>query len=244
MSKWFIPHDPSKVDASVRIFCFPYAGGGAAAFRGLQKIHSGVVVVEYPGRESRFCEKPAQSMNELADAVVDEIAPYTDRPYILLGHSLGARVAYEVACRLRDRGCRAPECLVVAASRTPQSPERHPIWNLDDENFLKGIVRYNATPREILENREILNAFLPMLRADFTISETWIAPDRKPLGIPVSAFCGESDPEVSVEDMRSWKGFTSSSFAMPPLPGGHFFLFSQPDRVSQLLKGDYKTMCQ
>ncbi|MEV4085609.1 thioesterase domain-containing protein [Nonomuraea fuscirosea] len=89
------------------LFCLPYAGGGAGAYTGLLRALSAlpavpgltVVPVQLPGRESRIAEPPAFTIAEIAD----EVAPATDEPYALYGHSMGARLAFEVvrAGRLR-----------------------------------------------------------------------------------------------------------------------------------------------
>ncbi|MBQ1846236.1 MAG: thioesterase [Desulfovibrio sp.] len=235
MSKWFMPREPLPAAAGVRLFCFPYAGGGAGVFAPLRQFMDGVAAVQYPGRESRIGEPPLADMDSLANAVVREIAPFTAQPYALLGHSLGARVAYEAACRLRDAGLPSPRHLFVAGSRTPRMPELHPIHHLDDKAFLEGMFRFAGTPDELRGHEEVLRFFLPMLRADFTISETWIAPKRPPLDVPITAFCGDADDDAPARDMQGWSAFTSRRFGFRLLEGAHFALFSHMEEAASTI---------
>ncbi|MBQ4124840.1 MAG: thioesterase, partial [Desulfovibrio sp.] len=217
MSDWFMPREIGFAEG--HLFCFPYAGGGAGAFKAFEGKLPNMVGMQYPGRESRIAEKAIDNMDELADAIVKEIAPYTERPYAFLGHSLGSRVSYEVAWRLVQAGYPAPSRLIVCGSRAPDRPELRPLHAMDDDEFIAGLSRFDGTPRELLEHPEVLRFFVPMLRADFSISELWTAPERPPLPVPVTAFCGSADEEAPPCSMRRWRRFTSCSFSLQMLPG-------------------------
>lgn len=117
-------------------------------------------------------------------------------------------------------------------------PELHPIHHLGDADFLDGLERFQGTPGELRAHPEILAFFLPMLRADFTISETWIAPQRTPLNLPISVFCGDADDDAPEADMRQWDAFTTEQVAFHLLPGNHFFLFAQIRKVAEVLRND------
>jgi medium-chain acyl-[acyl-carrier-protein] hydrolase len=82
----------------------------------------------------------------------------------------------------------------------------------------------------------VLRFFLPMLRADFTISETWIAPERPPLDVPVTAFCGDADDDAPAGDMQGWSAFTSRRFGFRLLEGAHFALFSHMEEVARTIR--------
>src|SRR5690606_16287675 len=144
VSKPWIIRFQSRPDARVRLFCLPHAGVGASAYR---TWHTGlgpeveVCAVQPPGRESRFREPPYRRLVDLADAVADAIAPETDRPYALFGHSMGAWVAFEVARRLDGRRA-GPACLIVSGRRSPQSEaEAPPIHQLPDDAFIEELMQ-------------------------------------------------------------------------------------------------------
>src|ERR1700687_511398 len=81
--------------------------------------------------------------------------------------------------------------------------------------------RLNGTPEELLDEAD--PAFLRLLRADFTVNETYHAEPRAPLDIPVTAFAGREDPRVTPASMEQWKEHTSAAFRSQVFEGGHFF---------------------
>lgn len=103
------------------------------------------------------------------------------------------------------------------------------IHTLPDREFLAEIKKLGGTPDEVLHNEELMELFLPILRADFTLLETYKCMPEPPLAYPISAYCGTEDTEVSEEDMVGWQEHTNSTFKLVMIPGNHFFLHSQRD---------------
>lgn len=157
------------------LFCFPFAGGGASAYNSwVQKMKDKVTVcpIQLPGREERIMEKPYNNMTDMLDELEETIWKCIRGPYAFWGHSMGGKIAYELEKRLEKRG-KTAQCFLVSGSRIPSIPERNPIYHLPDDEFKKALGRFEGTPKEILENQELLDFFLPMLRADFTMDETY-----------------------------------------------------------------------
>nr|WP_258545603.1 thioesterase domain-containing protein [Micromonospora provocatoris] len=80
--------------------------------------------------------------------------------------------------------------------------------------------------------------FLPGLRADFAVNETYRQLPGPPLRCPVSAFTGDADPEVDVVEMRSWAEVTSAGFSLRVFSGGHFYLAGPPAELAEALLAD------
>ena len=157
------------------LFCFPFAGGGASAYNSwVQKMKDKVTVcpIQLPGREDRIMEKPYNNMTDMLDELEETIWKCIRGPYAFWGHSMGGKIAYELEKRLEKRG-KTAQCFLVSGSRIPSIPERNPIYHLPDDEFKKALGRFEGTPKEILENQELLDFFLPMLRADFTMDVTY-----------------------------------------------------------------------
>ena len=227
--------NPSVVDwerpsprARIRLFCFPYAGGGASVFRGWggiapPEVH--VVPVHLPGRGNRFTETPVTRSDALVELLAEELAPYMDAPFAFFGHSMGAMVAFELTRRLRALGRTLPEHLLVAGRRAPQRPsDKRPLHALPEDEFRQELRDLDGTPEEILEHPELMELFAPILRADFELCETYAFREDQPLDLPVSAFGGLEDPDVSRDDVMAWKEHTRGPFKLRMFPGGHFFL--------------------
>lgn len=159
----------------ITLFCLPFAGGGASAYNQWAKKMQGkvtVCLVQLPGREERIMEKPYIDMPVMLDDLEEAVREVVDGPYALWGHSMGGKIAYELEKRLEAVGYTA-SCLFISGSRIPSIPEPNPIYHLPDEEFKRELGRFEGTPKEILENQELLDFFLPMLRADFTMDETY-----------------------------------------------------------------------
>lgn len=159
----------------ITLFCLPFAGGGASAYNQWAKKMQGKVTVcpvQLPGREERIMEKPYIDMPVMLDDLEEAVREAVDGPYALWGHSMGGKISYELEKRLEAEGYRA-KYLFISGSRIPSIPEPKPIYHLPDEAFKRELGRFEGTPKEILENQELLDFFLPMLRADFTMDETY-----------------------------------------------------------------------
>lgn len=232
--RWF-PLARPRPDARLRLFVLPYAGGRASAFRGWQAglpAEVQVLALQPPGREQRIREVPFQSVAEAVPAVVDAIAPLLDRPYALYGHSLGALVAYESLRALRSRGAPPPVRFFASGSRAPHRPLlAAPVAHLGPEALLARLGTLGGTPQAVLECRELMELFLPMLTADFRMSETYLAREPAPIDAPITAFGGEDDAEVDRPRVEAWRDVAAGGFEVRWFAGGHFFVHEREDAV-------------
>lgn len=225
MSAWIVrkprPH------AKVRLFCFPYAGGGASIYRVWPDAlpHLDICAIQPPGRETRTREQPFTRLDPLVDAAVEAILPLLDQPFAFFGYSLGAYVAFEAARRLRARGAPLPVRLFLAACPAPQVPRRTPpIHELPDTELIREIANYAGTSTEVLQHQELMALLLPLLRADFCVHETYASPREPPLDVPLSILGGLDDDDVTREDLDAWREHTTKAFMLRMFPGNHFFL--------------------
>ena len=142
----------------ITLFCLPFAGGGASAYNQWAKKMQGKVTVcpvQLPGREERIMEKPYIDMPVMLDDLEEAVREVVDGPYALWGHSMGGKISYELEKRLEAEGYRA-KYLFISGSRIPSIPEPKPIYHLPDEAFKRELGRFEGTPKEILENQELL----------------------------------------------------------------------------------------
>jgi len=139
---------------------------------------------------------------------------------------------------LRARNLPGPAGLIASGARAPDTPRREPnLHALPDDEFIVHVDRrYGGIPPAILAQREFLELFLPALRADLTVFETYTYAADKPLGLPLLALGGESDPRVSRGDLLAWKSHASGPFSAEFFPGGHFFIQPEVDRVIPKLR--------
>ncbi|MGC4019658.1 MAG: alpha/beta fold hydrolase [Muricomes sp.] len=214
------------------LLCFPFAGGGASAFyswNGQMSEAVKVCPVQLPGREERIMEKPYTDMESLVDDVIESLH-YVEQEFIVFGHSMGAKMAYEAVKRL-EKEHKKVQLLIVSGSRAPHIPEPNPIYHLADKDFKKELARFEGTPKEILENEDLLDFFLPMLRADFTLDEVYQARTRTKLQCPILALGGSNDSEADHNELLQWNDYTVSEFEYRIFQGGHFFIKTRESEI-------------
>jgi surfactin synthase thioesterase subunit len=153
---------------------------------------------------------------------------------------MGALVAFELAQELRRRDLASPTRLLVSGREAPHRPDPDPpIRHLPDAAFLAEVRRrYDAIPAEVLAEPELLDLLLPLIRADFTLTETYAYSAVAPLVCPISCFGGTEDDRVSREDLEAWADHTRGSVALRIFPGGHFFVESAREAVLQAVVHD------
>ena len=221
--------------ASLRLFCFPYAGGAPHVFRGWADSLPDWIelyAANLPGRGNRLRESPYTSLMQLTRSLAKGFEGYLDKRFAFFGHSMGALLSFELCRKLRRARGIEPEYLFVSALRAPhlKDPEP-PVHLLADADFVAKLRDFNGTPPEILGNTELIEFMLPILRADFQMLETYsYLPDFRP-NCPLEAYGGLQDRETGREELSAWGHHTSNSFAVRMFPGDHFYINTARDSL-------------
>jgi medium-chain acyl-[acyl-carrier-protein] hydrolase len=237
ISSWFYIQKP-RPSASHRLFCFPYAGGGASVFRDWfqslpQEIE--IVAIRPPGREIRFSGAPISSLVQLVQLLYQNLLPLFDKPFMFFGHSNGALASFELARLLEAKRTVGPDLVILSAKRPPHIPDpRKNISHLPDKEFLVELREFNGTPQEILQNQELMNLLIPVLRADFSLSETMTHVDNTPLKAETILFHGIRD-RITKEEVVAWQDLLLKPHKLVEFSGDHFFIDSQRDELLSVL---------
>lgn len=225
--------------APKRMFCFPYAGGSASIYKEwADKLYPNVELcaIQMPGREERICEEILIHIEQVVEEIYKELQEYSDKPFGFFGHSLGALISYEIAKKLFQTSKQEPYVIFVSGCGAPHVPPKEIIHNLPEEEFEKKIFSLGGTPQLILENKEILSLFLPILRSDFTMVESYECKQRLKLHTNIIAFSGKEDKEVELNELLAWNEYTNKNFSYQMFPGGHFFIKDSFDDVINEVK--------
>jgi len=227
------------LNPALRLLCIPYAGGGAAAFRGWPAELPDQIdcrAVQLPGRGERMREPLWKSLPPIVESVTRDLLPFLDAPLALFGHSMGAIIAFELARMLRAAYGVNLAHLFVSGRPAPHLPySRKPIYNLPDGEFVEAVHRMGGLPAEIRDEAELMQLIVPVLRADFSVSQTYAYVPGPPLDCPITAFGGVSDADVSREQLEAWRGHTARPFSLHMFEGGHFFIHTSSAAVCKIL---------
>jgi len=232
-SSWLVRQ--VQPQARLRLFCFPYAGGGAQAYADWQRAlgpEIEVCAVQLPGRGRRMAELPLTSLDTLLAQLAQALHGMDQLPYAFFGHSLGSLVAFELARLFRRHGVALPRQLIVSGGAAPRCRETaHPIHGLPDAEFIAALRAYEGSPPEVLDNAELMELLLPMIRADFTIGERYRYRPSLRLPVPICVLNGRADSHVSEAAAQAWAEETSLACQQHRFDGGHFFIHTQQAAV-------------
>lgn len=217
-----------------RLLCFAHAGAGASVFfpwaAALAPEGIEVRAVQYPGRETRWGERLITSVAAMAAEMAErwpEMADSDGVPCACYGHSMGALVAYETTVRLeRMMVSSSPRHLVLGARNAPSTPRsRPPIHQLADDDFLAAVAdRYGNLPAALLEEPEMRELIVPVLKADFQLVDEYRwAPEAGPVVVPLTILHGSEDPWTTRDGLAAWARHTTMTYRKREIPGGHFF---------------------
>jgi len=223
------------------LFCFHYAGGSASHYKEwANDLIKGIdlVAVQMPGRENRFAEKIIDNMEKLINVLSENFSTFKNKKIIFFGHSLGALVAFELLKKLESEAFLDFRHLIVSASRAPHLEiHRKPIYNLPDEEIIQEIQKFKGIPEELLEEKELLRKIMvPIIRADFCISDLYKCSANDKISSPITAFGGSEDHTFPLEHLLMWR-IHSENFSYELFKGGHFFTkTSYKDVISSINK--------
>lgn len=233
-SPWLPGHEYQQETLPL-LFCFSYAGGTGELYRQWQRPlqqSCRVCPVELPGRGSRFGEPFARSIPEAAASIAAAIGPYSHARYALFGHSLGSVMALETARTLQRDNMPMPAAIVVSGRFPPHAQAtRKRFHTVPDAALLDEMRRLGGTPEEILNNKEIIEMLLPVVRDDFRLLETFDSPQLPRVDAPIHVCCGRDDEDSPVALLERWEEVTSASCSITLFQGGHFYINESRDAL-------------
>ncbi len=211
-----------------KLFCFPYAGGSASVYLKWKRHLSPNIElhpVELPGRGRRLAEPLLTSMNDIIDDLYNNIKKDLDNDYMFFGHSMGTAMIYELMVRIHKDNKNKPLYIFLSGRNPPHFKSTHHICDLPDKDFIEEIKDVGGTPAGFFENKELLEVFLPILKADYKAIENYeISQHDCKWDVNLAVFNGILDEYTSDEDLRKWGDYTTAQCELFNYEGGHFFI--------------------
>ncbi|MER6331976.1 thioesterase II family protein [Streptomyces sp. NPDC001034] len=226
---WEITEETARPEPPPRTFVLAPFGGGSAYALGewlpdLRAPGERVLALQYPGRGPRSAEPHATDLAALADTAAEEIAEATEGPLVLVGHSLGAVLGYEIAHRLQDMA-RDVELLAVSAARPPDLQRLDPaaVLAMTRDDWIEELATGGNAGMGESPLADVADLAIPVLRADYLLLARYRPGPPRPLTCPLLALGGAADPWVERPHLDAWQSWTTGPFAAAVLPGDHFY---------------------
>ena len=198
-----------------------------------------ICLVHLPGRARRMGERPRTRLQPLVEEMADAIRTEVHGRFAFYGHSMGALIGFELARELRRRNYGTPVRLFLSACRAPSVVRSvPPTYNLPVQEFMAKIRKLKGTPQEFFEFPELQNALLPVLRADFEITDTYEYLPESPLACPITIYGGDQDELATVKSLVPWELQTTAECKTRLFSGDHFFIQSLETEFVGVLRQD------
>jgi len=194
-----------------------------------------IEALQLPGRENRITEPLEENYNKLIKSIIAAMDHGRTEPTVFWGHSLGGLIAFEIATQLTAQRYNAPIKLILSGCSPARVTNMLEIIDLPDEDFINTLRDLNGTPDEILQNREALRWFLPMLRADFALAREAHTQISGVIHAPILVLGGTADHGISRANLYDWKRYTTNQVVVHMIEGNHFFINSNRTAVSSII---------
>ncbi|OTA17334.1 putative thioesterase [Xenorhabdus vietnamensis] len=233
-----------RPEAGVQLLFLHHAGGSCFSYIELAYKLSEFIEVyclELAGRGMRISESFQMDVETVLSDILASIKHLRlgeDKPLILCGHSLGAELAYQVACKLKSELPEKQLMLIISARgfRDPESFKNEPCEEYSDSYVLNVLEQCEGTPADVLANPELRNYVIETMRNDLILLDSVSRLPKVKLNVPAYVIGGAQDNRVPVSRLAEWWKVLPALVEQQIFTGGHFYLFKNNSVISWLEK--------
>lgn len=226
----------------IKLFCIPHSGASAAVYSKWSKLFQEniqVVPIELAGHGTRINETCYKDVESSAKDIAQKISGLIcGEDYAIWGHSLGSLLAFETYYQLMELNIKKPLHMFFSGRKAPNdgNNETH-FYQLPDDEFAEAVETYGGTTKEVFDNEILKELFLPILRADFEMGETYKYKEKeRKIACDITIVNGKDDLSVSQSDMKIWNTCNEGTCNIKYYNGGHFYLFESCEEVIKLIQ--------
>ena len=229
----------------MQLFCLPFAGGNSYAYRDWGRHLADeieVVAVEFPGRGRRSDEQLLLTMDALVDDALQTLrAELRGESYAIYGHSMGACLAYLLTYAAIAADLPPPIHLFCTGRNAPSTPiVDRDRYLLPRETFMRELREMGGCPEAVLNDEDLMNYFLPIMRADFQAHSSYAYCPQFPLDITLTTMMGRQDAETDRAKVLAWQRETRRPLDHVEFDGGHFFIVDHLQTITRHISAKLK----
>lgn len=224
--------------SNFNLFCLPHAGGNKYAYQPFIEAAPDFIdvkVLEYPGRGEKSSQALITDAISLAELMLNEIRDQLGTPYSIYGHSMGTLIGLLLLRKIEENGLKMPEFVFFTGSEGPRSrkfeKDRH---LLPKDELIEELRLLGGVTEDVLNEPDIMDFFLPIIRADFQAIESFKYFETAPLNVPMTIAIGTQE-KVSSDQAKSWQHETRFPLEIMQFHGNHFFIFDHAKRILNLI---------
>ncbi|WKL50107.1 amino acid adenylation domain-containing protein [Flavobacterium pectinovorum] len=218
-----------------QLFMFHFAGGNGYSFNFMDSYLKDfkIETIELPGRGIRSDEKLIKDFSSAAEDIYEQVKKkLNSNCFLIYGHSMGAILALKVTKMLEQDNLK-PLSIILTGNAGPKIKESKKRYLLSDADFIKEVGQLGGLTLQFLENKELLDYFIPILKADFEISEENNLDSDSIVKSPIYAIMG--DLEKNAAHISNWSNYTSAHFNYEIFSGDHFFIYNHAERLCSII---------
>ncbi|MBW9154390.1 thioesterase II family protein [Clostridium estertheticum] len=222
------------------LFCLPYAGGSETIYykwKFFLDPSIELVRLALKGRGKRYSENFYKNIDEAVDDIFENIKDrIANEDYAIYGHSMGSLLAYELYYKISRFKLRKPMHIFLSGYKPPSIIKKtENIYALSDNDFIQKLRDLGGTPVELLNNQVLLQIFLPIIRSDFEMLESYKYVKREnKIKCDVSILNGKQD-SISLKEILAWKNHVCSGLYIYNFDGNHFYLNSNVENITDII---------
>ncbi|MGG7177904.1 thioesterase II family protein [Clostridium paraputrificum] len=222
------------------LFCLPYAGGSEGIyFNWREYLDDSIKLLPIPlkGRGKRFYEDFYENWNEAVEDIFNIIKEEANEDeYAVFGHSMGSLLAYELYYKIKSSNWHEPMHIFFSGHGAPNIiKNKKPIHILPDREFMDKVIELGGTPKEVYENKELLDIFIPVLRNDFKLISNFTYINREErIKCNVSILNGKED-SITENEIFGWKTLINDEVNIYNFNGDHFFINDNIENIVKII---------
>lgn len=224
------------------VFVIPFAGGSSISFSQWKSIDTKVqyIFLDPPGKGSRMNETLVNTMEDMVFDIKKQIEDYVTtndvEEYIIMGHSMGGSIAYEIVNLMMEEG-KKPKYVILSATTVPDEFDLQ-MFNsivIEDESFEKYLCDFGLVNEKMIKNVFFRKKYLPIVKNDYTILTKYVPSIKKRNNVKAIILYGNRD-QVSGTGSRVWRNYFIEEPLYYEFDGGHFFIFDYFEKINNIVE--------